>query len=360
MISDAETNITPVITVNDFYDTNEVTELSPYGFWESVAGDIPDLYIAATNGQEVRYNCGVRAFVTLAGTSTKVDAAPCDPNQYLTLDDITTNVPANITRGSGMECVDPRFNWRDAHGLWTNYVAGQDTIGDTNTATQIWLNTHPDCDDGLSMYVSDQGRLSCVGELGNLLRGRRPNNAFKTIRLYDTDAADRDRVFEYFTVTTNNEVKRGLVNLNTRNAEVLDKVFIDVPLKFPGSGTNLEWSLVCDTNGIRNAITNLTSRTNFFDVGEIGLLNWRDLLPDMTDLERESVISHSAGLLTVRHNLFTIFLRAESYSEGIGGKGGATLASAHGVAEVWRDPFRFEAGNTNHSCFVRFFKILED
>jgi len=63
-------------------------------------------------------------------------------------------------------------------------------------------------------------------------------------------------------------------------------------------------------------------------------------------------------LLTVRQNLFTILIRAESYSEGVGGIGGATLASTQAVAEVWRDPFRDDNGQ--HRCFIRFLKILED
>ena len=340
-------------------------------FWRNVDYGNKDYVIAgmslqvpATNGANVKLECEVRAWVTEPGGSL-VDAAPYPANLYIALPEMTAVVPElgdKVGQVTGKECIDPRFNWGTAGQFWhVYYPPWTDTLGTTNSSTLDWFNSglHPGLDQGISMHVSNTGRLFSVGELGNLLLGSDNNSKFKTIRLYDRDSDYRmNSVLEHFTIT--NAMKRGLVNLNTKNTNVLAAVFLNAPLRWDSdSGMTLAQS---DALSIANAV--IAGNTNYFDVGDIGYanqVNWTAILPNMSDLERESIISHSDGLLTVRQNIFTIILITESYSMNIGGEEATTgirLASARAVAEVWRDPFR--DGNGNHRCFIRYLKILED
>jgi hypothetical protein len=101
--------------------------------------------------------------------------------------------------------------------------------------------------------------------------------------------------------------------------------------------------------------------SNFNDVADLGYVDWIGTLPNMTDLERESVIAHSAGLLTTRHNLFTIIVRAEAYASPLGGlpgKSGHASAPAHRVFQMWRDPFRLADGS--HTTMVTWSNSVPD
>jgi hypothetical protein len=80
---------------------------------------------------------------------------------------------------------------------------------------------------------------------------------------------------------------------------------------------------------------------------------------DFGELERESVIRNTAQLYTTRQQLFTIILRADSFSAKYGFqdlKRGNVMSTAQAVAQIWRDPMPNADGR--HPCFVRLFKIL--
>jgi hypothetical protein len=333
---------------------------------------------------EARLKCEVAAWVIEKGTKKIVDAAPYPTNQFIVLQEMIANsLPpsGSVDTFTGKECMDPRFNWDPTHPrFWRSYKPGRShTLGTTNYWTLTlygYDNTPPTkgIDEGLAMYVSDAGRVTSPGELGNLLRGKDPvAHMLRTIRLFDIEDAGtrypRDKIFETFCIT--NGFLRGRVNLNTKNDKVLASVFSGVPIGGPDS-----------TNRVSPAISQqiatqiISANTNFWDIGDIGNLRWRTILPGKSDCERDLLIANASGLLTTRHNLFLIAVATESYSEELGGdeamKGriGQTLAGARSIAEIWRDPFPMcdAQGNTLtdkngkriYRCFVRFLKILED
>jgi hypothetical protein len=339
-------------SVDSGYVANQWTDRIWY---QRVSSDDISLTLAATNAVELVSR--VRVWVT-DESDNMVECVPWPTNAFLELGPIPIAVDANRERVlAGKECIDPRFNWNATGSqFWRGYRPGEShTLGRPNFWTDEWFARRPASDEGRQMHVSDAGVLLGVGELGNLLLGQGQDKKWQTIRLYDKNAEYvMNRVFHHFTLT--NGWQRGLVNVNTRNGYALRAVFTDVPLEHPDSGTALQAPQV---NAIVRALTN--SPAFFMDVGDIGdgqRVQWASLLPGMTDLERESVITHSAGLLTTRHNLFTILLRADSYSVGMGGVGGRRLATSHAVAEVWRDPFRDAQGI--HRCQIRLFRMLED
>jgi len=318
--------------------------------------DSPSVTIT-TLGSNAVLTSEVKVWVTVGGETSLVEAAPFPTNGYISLPEIQISA-GTIIITKGVETFDPRLNWDASDNQqWRPYGQEADTLGTVNYWTESWFDRRTGLDKGRDMHISDRGRLISVGELGNLLQGQRREDKWQTIGLYEKeDEPDyvMHRVFDYFTLT--NGMLRGLVNLNSTNDYVLDAVFKEIPLGYPESGNTL-------TEGqAESVVDEIVGRPReFHDIGELGdpeQVNWVDLLPDMSDLIRESIISHTAGLLTVRQNLFTIIIRAESYSERLGGGAGIKLASAHAVAQVWRDPFRDDNGN--HPCFVRYFKLLED
>ena len=75
--------------------------------------------------------------------------------------------------------------------------------------------------------------------------------------------------------------------------------------------------------------------------------SWDAVLRDSTffpkscDFEREGVIRNSAGLFTTRQQLFTILIKADSFTPKFGFSDvehGTSLASVQAIAHIWRDP----------------------
>jgi len=347
-------------------------------------GDTVRFHVLSTNfvtslnwssGNVVRLTIDLKAQMQQEG-GVPVDAVPWpEGNDALTLttadatilgtDPVAVDVAAR-------ECVDPRFNWDTTPDVmwYDTKVLGGSSLFTTNAFTIGYFDiarTEPrqSVDQGTDMYVADRGYLLSVGELGRVLRGDDTGHAiqsnpdyFKTIRLAHHESAGeatgrRDEVMNKLTVRKG--AYRGLVNLNTANTNVLRSVFDELPLASATADRKLDDTELAT---VVDAILDLGAF--FYDVGELGEIVWRNEFPDWTDLERESIIVNSDGLLTVRHNLFIVLIKVESYSRQIGGEraaGGTRLSGTHAVAEVWRDPFRDADGN--HQNFVRYFELLE-
>lgn len=61
----------------------------------------------------------------------------------------------------------------------------------------------------------------------------------------------------------------------------------------------------------------------------------------LTDIAREGIVRNSAGMFTARQQLFTILLKADSFTPKFGyndAEHGTSLASVEAIAHVWRDP----------------------
>jgi len=327
---------------------------------------------AWNTGDVVRLSLGLQLRVTEAGTA--VDSVPGDSaaEQLVLTKQVVLPASGPVALGHmGMECVDPRFNWSAAaaQGMWYDTAEDGNSLWKTNFYTAAYLGYRkgdpyiPSIDEGMLMYVSNRGHLESVGELGYVLRGNNTGNMdtgspdyFKTIGLYDRTErgkkADRDLVLKYFTLAGG--TFRGRINVNTTNAAVLAAAFVGAPVVT----TNMQ--ITVGAAAAQDIAGRIVSGGPYYDISDLGTNNWSGMFPGWSDLERESLLVNALGLLTVRQNLFTIVLAANSYSMQVGGDravGGAVLASTYAVAEVWRDPFRSLSGK--HDWNVRYFRIVE-
>lgn len=301
----------------------------------------------------------------------------------------TTNVIA------WAECADPRFNWRpeaggaDRHWYRSDEIAGpfgvtNGTPGTTNhTTLRLYFNTtNTVFDRDIFMHVANRP-LQSVGELGSIAYDR-----WKTIRLYaqylvpelraPTNAPPGEvlfhRVLDYFTLfPTNSPFARGRVNVNTSNEHVLASVFVGLPEAEYSAATSPRLNEAAARNVARDILNAVRTAGNFWRLSDLGtvtnIVRW---VSGKREIDRESILRNSCELLTARHNLFTIFLLADSFSADIGGQleTGSTLASARGVAQVWRDPLPVvdkagrpitdASGRRVFRWFVRFFQHVDE
>jgi hypothetical protein len=330
-------------------------------------------------GNDLKVTLTLRTAEVVTSGGIVVDSVPYPTNSAVA-PSFVTNFPAPAASFAigfkSLECYDPRLNSTvgTAPPLWRACIAsGADNtiVTKTNSVTiGRWnLDRNPPVSGAMGldwdtlMHVSNAGRLRSVGELGNLLRTATP---FSTIRLFDhalAPAGRRDPVLDRFTVTSpSTAVKKGCVNPNTGNKDVWRSILSAVPLGYPESTLALSEA---EVGSLADAFVNFTGvSTNVFtNVSDVGILNFRTILTGRTDLDRESVIAHTCGLLGTRQNLFTIFVAAGPFAPGqgiIAAEGAGTgdwLGYQRAVFEVWRDPFPDAQGR--HPWFVRLFKLLE-
>ena len=330
--------------------------------------------VPANTGDEIRVSYSVKAWVKERASGKDVDYVPYattapHTNGFLSIPSAgylsfsATNLPppGYISKVADLETVDPRFNWQAGPPFW--YNSTNDTLGTTNNLTKKYLDDITRAaDDGMEMYVSDAGHFNSVGELGNILRGVVPSkNLFKTLHIFGRGDGyhARDRVLENFTLSPSNATYQGHVNLNTLNTNVLASVIMGTPLGY-ADPRSFFTKRVTEIDAERIAAKIVSKTNQYYDVGEIGddRMGWSTLLPDMSDCEREAVISQIAGLLTVRGNMFTVIIGADSFSLGMAGGKGKVLASSRAIVELWRDPFR-DPSSGLHKWFIRSFKLLE-
>ncbi|OGV69111.1 MAG: hypothetical protein A2283_04385 [Lentisphaerae bacterium RIFOXYA12_FULL_48_11] len=288
-----------------------------------------------------------------------------------------TVVGQSVTQTNWIECIDPRFNslpgahWiADLAQKSINSLTGH-SMKKINNITEMFFkptvyrlppNEINDYDDDTLMYSANKPLLT-VGELGYICYG-----TWRTIRLYDhkatgfpsgyPDGRPVHPVFDYFMVTNKNYV-RGLVNINTTNLNVLASVFSGVPNKEYSPTASMPWI------NATSLATEISTNGPYYNVSSmVTSITWASVVSNFvvnpSEIEKESILRNSADLLTVRHNLFTIYLLSDSYIEGSGNSSGTTLASARAVAEVWRDPFRDPANGNKHKYLIRQFKLLDE
>ncbi len=258
--------------------------------------------------------------------------------------------------------------------------------------------------------------IQSAGELGYL-----PIGAWLTINLYDhghetyhhehsvyknnTLPADPGfhPVLDYFMARP--AATRGRVNLNSRNTEALAAVFNDLPLRTEGGNDARvpsaeqpgQWD---DSYDLARWLQEIPARRNprtgrpfglYERLSDLGRLYHRPetsrlgaqsgtpadespvfLLHQATvatgrfgEFEREALIRNACELLTLRQQTFTIIIRADAFAPHFGQQGvdkGNVLATAHAVAQVWRDAETHVGadGKEFHPCFVQLFKFLHD
>jgi hypothetical protein len=220
------------------------------------------------------------------------------------------------------------------------------------------------------------------------------NHNLSALSLNPLPASKFHPVLDYFTLRATNEIRRGLVNLNSRNGHVHAAVLNQMPLReWVGSSTPKldnthargfgDW---ISTAGI--SFSNLSGlATIWMGVDDLGQRNGL-LITDSTrsppscmlstqmvssvgsgsfgEFEREALIRNAAALYTTRQQIYTIIVRADAMSLAYGGgsaldgnilNSGSVLGSARGVFQVWRDPVK-DPDTGKHRYFVRLCKIL--
>lgn len=80
---------------------------------------------------------------------------------------------------------------------------------------------------------------------------------------------------------------------------------------------------------------------------------------------RESLVRNSLGLLSPRHNMFTVFLAARTFADGYNynpldsasTKAQYVTSEQRAVAVIWRDPYEItdKAGNATHQSWIQYF-----
>ena len=259
----------------------------------------------------------------------------------------TTTLPFAFTNDAPAvtwECVDPRFNYDPGNTLRWGVPVLPDQ-GVTNGVTIKYWQDQAGCDKEAAMYVANRP-LQSVGELGYLAY-----DAWRTVKLY---GAGCQRVFDVFGMGTNDAVatvthpRRGLVNPNSNETNVLAVVFAGMPLdEYPGQDPCHRLT-VAEIEPLVDQIKG-RSYTNLADIGR----NVTTFPGTATnELQKEACFRNTCGLLSMRQNLFAVIIEAQVAS-GWGGVIAQNPARQRAVALVWRDPYTGE-------MFVRSIKWLED
>lgn len=243
------------------------------------------------------------------------------------------------------ECKDPRFNYDPASADWDDYD-GSDPSPPYRVTRDYWT-ANPSVDQDAAMYVANRP-LQSVGELGYL-----PYGLWRTVKLYGPNL---HRVLDAFAIGTNTDtyvtsdtVWRGRVNPNTRQVDVLSAVFTNMPIdEYPGQAL---FARLTNAPDIANVVTKI--QTAFYTNASLIAANFTSLdFPAAADneLKKEAIFRNTAGLFSVRQNLFTIIIEAQVAS---GGNIPQNPIRQRAVALVWRDPYTGE-------MFVRSIKWLKD
>lgn len=187
-------------------------------------------------------------------------------------------------------------------------------------------------------------------------------------------------VLDYFTVHDPEQPRRGLINLNTRNPEVLGAAFTKLPLQIEEYTPDSPGTLLSadDAKDIANWVIKRGPYKRISDIGTIfsgtdagvspsdsklapPFKIIKNKISDFGEFEREALIRNACNLFTLRGQTFTIILRADAFTPRFGMSGvkqGNVLATATAVAQIWRDTEPDAQGK--HPTFVQFFKILDD
>lgn len=336
--------------------------------------------LSNTNPVTVKMRLDVKVRVSLASGAT-VDEVPSPYAGATPLIFVfSSDIPFDSTMKTQQwhECVDSRFNWSNgtpagANGrMWEWSRAGkltQPSWGAENwLTTNVIANNDPvrqgNYDEFTQAFVGNTN-FTRVGELGSIVMA-----PWTTLRLYaptnfiNNGESEYHKVLDYLTVESNNW-QRGLININTTNLDVLAAAFALCPYdEYSSVGTTLpidQPGAMNDALDLAEEIINGGQYVNLSELGAAGVVGWKSYTAGVSsDFERESLIRNTAGLLTARDNYFTVIIRADSFSAGVGGKvnKGMSLATSRAVAEIWRDPIPDDNGN--HKCFIRSFRFVED
>lgn len=326
---------------------------------------------------ETRYPLTEPIYVHYTGTDTPVPVDrvngtwPAGTFALIASRALTPDGPPVTLGMQGASVNDPRINWDPANPA--QWDTPQPTLGSFNEFTVVGAHTDEvptggtGPNDGMMYARSD--RIRSVGELGFLLYDA--DRPWETIRLMEPDPQDTSRVLDRLTTYTNN-IRQGLVNINTRQRHALKAALWTMPLDrysteyLPdvdtvtvGEAGQLADLIINATSSM--PITNLSGMKELFSDSDLQTLFGAGFVDNK--FHKESIVRNSIGLFGTRHNLFTIFVAARIFSDDydpaadFGDRESFVQADQRAVAVVWRDPFqtRDSAGNATYQSWVQYF-----
>ena len=274
------------------------------------------------------------------------------------------NLPIDQERGIavvGKSVNDPRINWAPANPIhWGN---GSATI--TPMARNVTVAGERDDEVGF-MYARREP-FSTVGDIGYLLYNE--TKPWQTVRLIDPPVPEIAKLIDRFRVHADGEYPRlGVVNVNTRQEAALAAVFNQSPIeRYPGDPNKTRMTPTQAKELAKywvSVVGNVGMATNTSDYAtRVTAAKFDQILGTSDKFTRESVIRNSIGLLGARHNLFTIFLAARTFSDKYNPAAHSNVkrdyvtSEQRAVAVVWRDPYITTdgAGNSTAESWVQYF-----
>jgi hypothetical protein len=204
------------------------------------------------------------------------------------------------------------------------------------------------------MYVRNAPLLS-VGDLGYLLYA--PNRPWQTVNLIGSSVLP---VLDVFTVFTN-DVRYGLVNLNSTVTNVLATAFNACPVEYapgyPAGGPIVpdEALMIAGAIMAGDGSGSYPGRPTqgFANLSMIkfGKLHAGAVVPRINSwMAREGLVRNTCGLLGVRNQVFSIVMATQSRRQVFDPETGTwrpgiRVASHNAMATVWRDPFKVDGRN---------------
>lgn len=282
--------------------------------------------------------------------------------------------PGGEIRPVSASANDPRINWDPSNDLHWDNVAP--TPGERN-APRIDAERaqYGYSSDEINWMYARRGPLESVGEIGYLLYD--PTEPWTTVPLLDADS-DITLLLDRLTVHTN-RVRRGLVNINSRQTNALMAAVWQAPVERYPTQPIVENQWVTDSMSRQLASALIEETTGpegpMANISEIGRA-WTPALmntvlgPDAENDKfiRESVLRNSLGVLGTRNNLFTIFVAARVFVDGydpatdFADRDDFVASDQRAVVVVWRDPFRTadSIGNQTYETYIQYFHWFTD
>ncbi|MBU4461426.1 MAG: hypothetical protein KJ579_12735, partial [Verrucomicrobia bacterium] len=263
----------------------------------------------------------------------------------------------NQLYGCSWAANDPRINWSfTSHWspLYTGRLLASPDADPANSFGRMNPNAGTPMASGGErgdpyMYVHN-GPLRSAGDLGYLLYFA--NRPWQTVNLIGPSVL---AVLDRFTVFTN-DVRYGLVNMNTSVTNVLATAFLNCPVELgpgvpaPGGGA------ITAEEALQLAGAIMVGRPaqgfqNLSLIRQGQLHDTNSVVPRIKSWQaREGLVRNTCGLLGVRNNVFSIVMATQSrrqvFDPETGGwRTGIRVASHNAMATVWRDPWKDDGRN---------------
>lgn len=283
-------------------------------------------------------------------------------------------VPSSLTLNALYACSwtanDPRINWSmPSHWelLYSGRVLASPDADPSNSFGRMNPKAGTPSESGGErgdpyMYVHN-GPLRSVGDLGYLLYFA--NRPWQTVNLIGPSVL---AVLDRFTVFTN-DVRYGLVNMNTTVSNVLATAFFNCAVELapgvpaPVSGGRITAAEALELAGAVMAGRPAQGFQNLSLIRQGNLHDTNSVVPRIVSWQaREGLVRNTCGLLGVRNNVFSIVMSAQSRRQVLDPETGAwrtgiRVASHHAMATVWRDPWKV---NGRNKMYVHTFRWYDE